>query len=58
MFNVFLLCRYYLPLVKDVPFHLKKPEFPSLRDDLCQVCMVKIGPVVLEKSKINVLKSL
>jgi hypothetical protein len=36
-FSVFLLFRYYLPLEKGYPLHLKKLEPPSPKDDLCQV---------------------
>jgi hypothetical protein len=36
-FSVFLLFRYYLPLEKGNPLHLNKLEFPTSKDDLCQV---------------------
>jgi hypothetical protein len=36
-FSVFLLFRYYLPLERDYPLLLNKPESPSPKDDLCQV---------------------
>ena len=45
---VFLLFRNYLPLEKDVVFHLNKFEGPSPKDALYQV-LVEIGTVVLEK---------
>ena len=35
--NVFSLFRNYLPLEKGVAIHLYKLEFPSTKDDLCQV---------------------
>ena len=35
--SIFLLFRYYLPLERDNPLHLNKLEFPSSKDDLCQV---------------------
>ena len=35
--NVFSLFRYYLPLEKGGALHLKKHEFASPRDTLCQV---------------------
>ena len=41
--NVFLLFRYYLPLEKNVTFHLNKLESPSPKD------LVEIGSVVLKK---------
>jgi hypothetical protein len=37
IFSVFLLFRYYLPLERGNPLHLNKLEFPSPKDDLCQV---------------------
>jgi hypothetical protein len=36
-FSVFLLFRYYLPLEKSNPLHLKDLESPPPKDDLCQV---------------------
>ena len=47
--NVFSLLRNYLSLEKGGSLHLKKLESPSPKNDLYQVCMVEIGPVVLEK---------
>ena len=37
--NVFSLFRNYLPLGKDGALHLNKPESPSPKDALCQVCL-------------------
>ena len=37
IFSVFLLFRYFLPLEKDNPLHLKNLESPLPNDDLCQV---------------------
>jgi hypothetical protein len=36
-FSVFLLFRYYLPLERGNPLHLNKLEYPTPKDDLCQV---------------------
>ena len=47
--NVFSLFRHYLPLKKDRALHLNKLESPSPKDALCQLSLVEIGPVVLEK---------
>jgi hypothetical protein len=49
MFSVFLLFCYYLPLEKGNPVRLDKLESSTPKDYLCQVSMVKIGEVVLEK---------
>jgi hypothetical protein len=35
--RVFLLFCDYLPLEKSNPLHLKNLDFPSTKDDLCQV---------------------
>jgi hypothetical protein len=37
IFSAFSLFRYYLPLEKGYLLHLNKLQFPSLKDDLCQV---------------------
>jgi hypothetical protein len=39
MFSVFLLFCDYLPLEKSNPLHLNNLEFPSPKDDLCQVLL-------------------
>jgi hypothetical protein len=44
-----LLFRYYLPLEIGYSLGLNKLESPSPKDDLCQVWLYKIGPVVLER---------
>jgi hypothetical protein len=49
IFSVFLLFCYYLPLERGNPLHLKKLEFLPSKDDLCQVWLIKIGPVVHKK---------
>ena len=46
--NVFSLFRYYLPLEKGVALHLKKLEFPSPNDALCQVWL-KLGQWFLRR---------
>mgnify|MGYP003683931793 CR=1 FL=1 len=38
--NVFLLFRNYLPLEKGRALHLSKLEFPSVKDDFCQVWLI------------------
>jgi hypothetical protein len=48
IFIVFLLFRYY-PLEKGYSLSLNKLKSPSPMNDLCQLSLVKIGPVVLEK---------
>ena len=37
---VFSLCSYYIYLNKSTTLHLKKPEFPSLKEVFCQVWLV------------------
>ena len=37
IFSVFLLFCDYLPLEKGNPLHVTNFEFPTLKDDLCQV---------------------
>ena len=46
--NLFKLFRYYVSLESGVTLHLKKLEFPSPKDDMCQF-LIEIGPVKSEK---------
>jgi hypothetical protein len=39
IFSVFLLFRYYLPLVKGVALHMNNSESPPPKNNLCQLCL-------------------
>ena len=45
--NVFMVFHYYLPLVKNMALQVKKLEFQSLRDALCQLNFVNVFSVFL-----------
>ena len=49
IFNIILLFCFYPLSEKGFALHLNKPESPPTKDVLCQVNLVEIGPVVLEK---------
>ena len=53
MFNIILQFHYYLPLEKNVAFHLKKLETLSPKDALCQVWL-KFAQWSLRKRFLNV----
>ena len=47
--NVFSLFCNYLPLDKGMALHLNKLESPLPKNTLCQLSLVEIVPMVLEK---------
>ena len=49
VFNVFSLFCYYFSLEKGMALHLNKFESPTIKNALCQLSLVQIGPVVPEE---------
>jgi hypothetical protein len=47
---IFTLC-YFLPLENGIHLHWNNLESPSPKDDLCQVCMVKLAQWLVEEVK-------